>query len=40
VRAILIDAMDERARVLYARFDFEPSPVGALEILLLLEGIR
>ena len=40
VRAVLVHAKNARARAFYERFDFEPSPVDALKMFLLLKDLR
>jgi len=40
VRALLVHAMNERARDFYLRFDFEPSPVEPLHLMLLMKDAR
>ena len=40
VRAVLVHAKDEDARAFYQRFDFEPSPVDPLQMLLLAKDIK
>jgi GNAT superfamily N-acetyltransferase len=40
VRAVLVHALNEDARRFYMRFDFEPSPVHPLHLMLLMKDIR
>jgi GNAT superfamily N-acetyltransferase len=40
VRAVLVHALNEGARRFYMRFDFEPSPVHPLHLMLLMKDIR
>lgn len=40
VRAVLVHALNEEARRFYMRFDFEPSPVHPLHLMLLMMDIR
>ncbi len=40
VRAVLVHALNEEARRFYMRFDFEPSPVHPLHLMLLMKDIR
>lgn len=40
VRAVLVNAKDERARAFYERFEFEPSPTGDDTLLLLMKDLR
>jgi GNAT superfamily N-acetyltransferase len=40
VRAVLVHALNEEARAFYMRFDFEPSPVHPLHLMLLMKDIR
>jgi len=39
VRLLLVHAMDEEARDFYLHFDFEPSPVDDLTLMLLLSDV-
>jgi GNAT superfamily N-acetyltransferase len=39
-RAVLVHAIDEQARKFYEHFDFEPSPVHDLQLLLLMKDLR
>jgi GNAT superfamily N-acetyltransferase len=39
-RAVLVHAIDEAARKLYEHFDFEPSPVHELQLILLMKDLR
>ncbi len=38
--AVLVHAIDEQARKFYEHFDFEPSPVQDLQLMLLLKDLR
>jgi GNAT superfamily N-acetyltransferase len=40
VRAVLVHALNDEARRFYARFDFEPSLVDPLHLMLLMKDIR
>jgi GNAT superfamily N-acetyltransferase len=40
IRALLVHAIDERAREWYARFGFERSPTHPLHLLLLIKDLR
>lgn len=40
VRAILVHAKDTEAVSFYKRFDFEPSPLDPLQLLLLVKDVR
>jgi GNAT superfamily N-acetyltransferase len=40
VRALLVHALNERARAFYLRYDFEPSPIDPLQLMLLLKDAR
>jgi predicted N-acetyltransferase YhbS len=40
IRAIFVSAKDERARAFYERFDFEPSPIHSLQLMLLIKDCR
>ena len=40
VKAVLVHALNEEARRFYMRFDFEPSPVHPLHLMLLMKDIR
>ena len=40
IRALLVHAKDEAARMWYLRYDFEECPSGPLHLLLLLKDIR
>jgi GNAT superfamily N-acetyltransferase len=40
VRAVLVHALNEEAKRFYMRFDFEPSPVHPLHLMLLMKDIR
>jgi GNAT superfamily N-acetyltransferase len=37
IRAILVHAKDKKARTFYQKFDFEPSPIDPLHLMLLLK---
>jgi predicted N-acetyltransferase YhbS len=39
IRAVFVHAKDEKARQFYSRFDFEPSPVDPLKMMLLIKDI-
>ena len=39
-RAVLVHAIDEAARRFYEHFDFEPSPVHELQLMLLMKDLR
>jgi hypothetical protein len=39
-RAVLVHAIDERARTFYEHFDFEPSPIHELQLMLLMKDLR
>lgn len=39
-RAVLVHAIDERARAFYQHFDFEPSPIHELQLMLLMKDLR
>lgn len=40
IRAILVHAKDEKARTFYQKFDFEPSPIDPLQLMLLLKDAK
>ena len=40
IRALLVHAIDERARDRYAQFGFERSPTHPLHLLLLIKDLR
>jgi predicted N-acetyltransferase YhbS len=40
IRALFVHAKDERARAFYERFGFEPSPIHALQLMLLIKDIK
>lgn len=40
VRALLVHALNDTARAFYAHFDFEPSPIDSLHLLLLIKDAR
>jgi hypothetical protein len=37
---LLVHALNERARAFYLRYDFEPSPIDPLHLMLLLKDAR
>jgi GNAT superfamily N-acetyltransferase len=39
-RAVLVHAIDEQAKRFYLHFDFEPSPIHDLQLMLLLKDLR
>ena len=39
-RAVLVHAIDEQARRFYEHFDFEPSPIHELQLMLLMKDLR
>jgi GNAT superfamily N-acetyltransferase len=39
-RAVLVHAIDEQARKFYEHFDFEPSPVHGMWLMLLMKDLR
>ena len=39
-RAVLVHAIDGAAAAFYRRFDFEPSPVNDLQLMLLMKDLR
>jgi GNAT superfamily N-acetyltransferase len=39
-RAILVHAIDDQAKKFYQHFDFEPSPVHELQLMLLMKDLR
>ncbi len=39
-RAVLVHAIDDQARKFYEHFDFEPSPVHELQLMLLMKDLR
>jgi GNAT superfamily N-acetyltransferase len=39
-RAVLFHAIDEQARKFYEHFDFEPSPIHELQLMLLMKDLR
>jgi GNAT superfamily N-acetyltransferase len=39
-RAVLVHAIDEPARRFYLHFDFEPSPIHELQLMLLMKDLR
>lgn len=39
-RAVLVHAIDEQAKKFYEHFDFEPSPVHELQLMLLMKDLR
>ena len=40
LRAVMVHAIDDAARQFYEHFDFDPSPVDAFQLMLLLKDIR
>jgi len=40
VRTLLVHALDQEARRLYLHFDFEPSPVDPMHLMLLIKDLR
>lgn len=40
IRAIFVHAKDEKARNFYTHFDFEPSPIDTLKLMLLIKDIH
>jgi len=40
IRAIFVNAKDERARGFYERFGFEPSPIHSLQLMLLIKDCQ
>lgn len=40
IRAILVHAKDDKARTFYQQFDFEPSPIDPLKLMLLLKDAK
>jgi predicted N-acetyltransferase YhbS len=40
VRAVMVHAIDEAARKFYEHFDFDPSPIDAFQLMLLLKDVR
>lgn len=40
IRAVLVHAIDQRARDFYERFDFEPCPDDELHLMLLMKDLR
>lgn len=40
IRAVLVHAIDERARAFYGRYDFEPCPDDPLHLMLLMKDLR
>jgi len=40
VRAVLVHAIDEQAKKFYLHFDFEPSPIHELQLMLLMKDLR
>jgi len=40
IRAVLVHAIDEEARLFYERFEFEPCPGNALHLMLLMKDLR
>ncbi len=39
-RAVLVHAIDEQAKRFYVHFDFEPSPIHELRLMLLMKDLR
>lgn len=39
-RAVIVHAIDARAREFYARYGFEPSPVDSLHLMMLMKDVR
>jgi hypothetical protein len=39
-RAVLVHAIDEPAKKFYQHFDFEPSPIHELQLMLLMKDLR
>jgi GNAT superfamily N-acetyltransferase len=39
-RAVLVHAIDQQAKKFYEHFDFEPSPVHELQLMLLMKDLR
>ena len=39
-RALLVHALDEQAKAFYRHFDFEPSPVHEMQLMLLMKDLR
>jgi GNAT superfamily N-acetyltransferase len=39
-RAVLVHAIDESAKSFYLHFDFEPSPIHELQLMLLMKDLR
>jgi GNAT superfamily N-acetyltransferase len=39
-RAVLVHAIDESAKKFYLHFDFEPSPIHELQLMLLMKDLR
>ena len=39
-RAVLVHAIDDEARSFYQHFEFEPSPVHDLQLMLLMKDLR
>jgi predicted N-acetyltransferase YhbS len=40
VRAVMVHAIDDAARQFYEHFNFDPSPVDAFQLMLLLKDVR
>ncbi|MFH0788369.1 MAG: GNAT family N-acetyltransferase [Pseudomonadota bacterium] len=40
IRAILVQAKDERARSFYERFGFEPSPLSPFQLMIMLKDVK
>lgn len=39
-RAVLVHAIDQKAKQFYEHFDFEPSPIHELQLMLLMKDLR
>jgi hypothetical protein len=39
-RAVLVHAIDESAKKFYLHFNFEPSPIHELQLMLLMKDLR
>lgn len=40
IRAVLVSAIDDSARLFYEHFDFDASPVNPFQLMLLLKDLR
>jgi GNAT superfamily N-acetyltransferase len=40
IRAVFVHAKDEKAKKFYTHFDFEPSPIDPMKLMLLVKDIR